>query len=154
MRQGGAGGVAKIFEVYNPKRCIFKAFFPFFYVIFLPFSIPFFIFSLTLNFSFFSPSDQVFCIIGIYPFIPAMELRREVRSCRSVSCSNVTSPVYSSLTSNNLGVRIQIGGQAISQYAKYQVMDTIKFIQYTVSVKSSFQSSAYIIVSDSEFNSR
>ena len=33
-------------------------------------------------------------------------------------------------------------------------MHTIKFIQYTVSVKSSFQSSAYIIVSDSEFNSR
>ena len=33
-------------------------------------------------------------------------------------------------------------------------MHTIKFIQYTVSVKSSFQSSAYILVSDSEFNSR
>ena len=33
-------------------------------------------------------------------------------------------------------------------------MHTIKFIQYTVSVKSSFQSSTYIIVSDSEFNSR
>ena len=32
--------------VYSPKRCIFKAFFPFFNVIFLPFYFPFFIFSL------------------------------------------------------------------------------------------------------------
>ena len=33
------------FGVYTPKRCILKAFFPFFNVIFLPFSFHFFIFS-------------------------------------------------------------------------------------------------------------
>ena len=57
MRQGGAGGVgrppAKIFEVYNPKRCIFKAFFPFFSSLFLSL---FYFFSLTLLFHFFSPA--------------------------------------------------------------------------------------------------
>ena len=36
---------AKIFEVYNPKRCIFKAFPPFFSSLFLPL---FYFFSLTL----------------------------------------------------------------------------------------------------------
>ena len=39
--------------IYNPKRCIFKAFFRVFYVIFLPFSF----FPMTLHFHF-SPSDH------------------------------------------------------------------------------------------------
>ena len=49
-----AQGGANFFVVYRPKRCIFEAFSPFFNVIFLLFSFPFFIF--LPNFNFFSPA--------------------------------------------------------------------------------------------------
>ena len=42
--EGGRKTPPRNFTVYNPKRCIFKAFSPVFYVIFLPFGFPFFIF--------------------------------------------------------------------------------------------------------------
>ena len=68
---------AKIFEVYNTKRCIFKAFFPLFSSLFLSL---FYFFSLTLQFHFFSPASHFFpppyhsILENIYPCFKVREL--------------------------------------------------------------------------------
>ena len=67
----GQGHPVKFFEVYNPKRCIFKTFSPVFHVIFPRFSFPFLFFLFTLNFypprtpPPPPPSTLLFCIIYI-----------------------------------------------------------------------------------------